>query len=110
VKIHYSGMITYLDEAMKKNDPEYLARAIGDAEFAVDWHEVQAMLLHLKSHGVLTAEAQLEAKTLWEAAETFKRESLSEKPEAREEARKAKDIFYQHRSRLFDLLKTRTAP
>lgn len=105
-QMNYATMIKYLDQAMVNRDPEYLTRTIGNAEFLVDWSDLKTMLFRLQNTGALTGEAQAEAAALWQSAETFLDNFLSEKSEASEKANRARESFYQHRTRLFNALES----
>ena len=83
-----SPLIQYLDKGLEEKDPEKLVKYISQAEFLIDWHEIQPLLLKLKETGGLSPVAQKEAGALWEAAQKENREA-----------------FYLHRSRLLDALK-----
>jgi serine/threonine protein kinase len=81
-------MITMLDKALERKEPQMLSQTISQAEFIVDWRELQLILLKLNENGALQGEALTEAQALWEAAR--KRDI---------------EMFYKHRTRLFNTLK-----
>jgi serine/threonine protein kinase len=88
VQIECATMITVLDKAMERKEPQMLSQTISKAEFIVDWHELQLILLKLKEKGALEGELLTEAQALWETAQ-----------------KKDLDNFYKHRTRLFQILK-----
>ncbi len=87
VRIQYNNMITSLDDALKKEDPSYLIKVIGDVEFCIDWYGLKSLLLKLRESRGLSGPALAEANALWEAAQ-----------------KKDREAFYKHRTLLFDLL------
>lgn len=88
IKLECATMITMLDKALERKEPQMLSQTISQAEFIVDWRELQLILLKLKENGALQGEALTEAQALWDSAQ-----------------KKDMENFYKHRTRLFLAIK-----
>lgn len=88
LQMEAATVLRVLSDAFERKDPVVLVDQISNAEFFLDWKELEPMLMKLNAAGMLKGDALKEAGFLWDAVQ-----------------KKDRAAFYTHRTKILNALR-----